>query len=100
MLLQDKQFGNVFSSFELESTAGIETEAQLHSALLQGAILELAVFPSDVFDLKFCLTGESTLPQPSKRKRQEFVTIDPQGLRPCPRLGTVFHVWVEARGAE
>ena len=100
VLLQDKQFGNVFSSFELESTAGIETEAQLHSALLQGAILELAVFPSDVFDLKFCSTGESTLPQPSKRKRQEFVTIDPQGVRPCPRLGTVFHVWVEARGAE
>ena len=100
VLLQDKQFGNVFSRFELESTAGIETEAQLHSALLQGAILELAAFPSDVFDLKFCSTGESTLPQASKRKREEFVTIDPQGVRPCPRLGTVFHVWVEARGAE
>lgn len=30
LLLQD-QFGDAFSRFELESTAGIETEAQLHS---------------------------------------------------------------------
>lgn len=84
----------------------IKTEAQLHSAILRGAILGLAKLPAENFDLKY----ENRCPSTSSTEK--ITIIDPSGERVSPiREGSfiadppsgicghshVFRVWVQQR---
>ena len=58
----------------LDDIDSIETEAQLHSAILRGAILGLAQFPAETFDLKY------KIPYPSRSDAEQMTIIDPSGV--------------------
>mmetsp|Transcript_78919 Transcript_78919/g.127959 ORF Transcript_78919/g.127959 Transcript_78919/m.127959 type:complete len:396 (+) Transcript_78919:74-1261(+) len=92
--------------FPLLDIDSIETEAQLHSAILRGAILGLVKFPAQNFDLKYKIPNLSTL------DAQQMTIIDPSGERASPiSAGSliadppnamsghshVFRVWVQER---
>ena len=66
--------GPVTCVVPLDDFDSIETEAQLHSAILRGAILGLAQFPSENFDLKY------KIPYPSTSDAERMTIIDPSGM--------------------
>ncbi len=63
--------GNQLCLIPFESVIeSVKTESELHSAVLQAAILALVEFPSKMFDLKY-------------QRNSTRITIDPCGATPC-----------------